>query len=430
MYPVTSKFLSAVRNTHNATIRAEVRVFGQTVLELYPTSGNVTIDANSSFRRTMTMTIAEETNDIADTVPVYNNYTAVNSATATYTLLNASKATYSLFLELLSYSVNKSSISKYVPVNAYSPLTPFGNEITVWRGVKYDDGTVEEVPLGVFLITKVDVDANEGGTTIKVDGVDRSLRVSRNKPTEAPYYSSGGTAGVTGTEVINLVTALKNLIQTSWADVKFNFIDVDLNINAFVLGIGEDPWVKAVQIANQCGYDLFFDADGVCTLGSIPDSSSMIPMVTYQEGSEAVLLGVSRSISSDNTYNGVHLTATGTSMPIPFMATAWDEDSSSPTYRYGSFGQVPIFLTSNLLSTKAICEASAVRTLYRYIGASEEISWSSITNPAHDVFDVVQVQNTGTQINVVLIIDSLTIPFGANESMSAKARSIKFLPLS
>jgi len=430
MYPVTSKFLNAVRHSHKATIRCEVRAFGQKVLELYPNSGNVTVDASNTFRRTMTMTLTEEGTQFSNTIPVYNTYADVNTLGSNYSWYSSNYGTYASILQILSYSIISSSVPTYVPTNAYSPLTPFGNEITVWRGIEYDDGTIEEVSLGVFLITSVEVDSNDNGVTVKVDGVDRSLRISRNKFTDAPYYSSGGTAGSTGTEIINLVTALTNLIQSRWADVKLNFTPIDLNINAFTIGIGEDPWTKAVEIANACGYDLYFDADGVCTLNAIPDASTMIPMVTYQEGSEAVLLSVSRKISSDNTYNGVHLTATGTAMPEPFMATAWDEDSSSPTYRYGSFGQVPIFLTSNLLTTQAICNATAVRSLYRYIGANEEITWTSITNPAHDVFDVVQVQNTGAQVNVVLIIDSLNIPFGANESMSAKARSIKFLPLS
>ena len=433
MYPVSQKFLTAIRKSHNVTFRAEVQANGRKILDLYPDSGSVNVVADANVRRTMQMTLADTFSTISETLPVYNTYTQVNSLVSTYSGYAGAYANYSLLIQILSYTVSTQSKSLYVPTNAYSALTPYGNEIKIWRGIQYSDGTKEEIPLGVFLITTVEVDASDSGTTIKIEGVDRSLRVSRNKPTDSVYYSAGGSPGPTGLEVLELNKALSDLIKDRWADVKLNFSATEssnLLINAFTIGIGEDPWAKAMEIAMSCGYDLYFDADGVCCLNTIPDSSTSLPQVSYLEGNDAVLMSVNRKITSDDTYNGVHMTATGTAMLEPFMATAWDNDSSSPTYRYGGFGQVPVFLTSNLLSTQAIAKASAVRNLYRYIGSAEEISWTSITNPAHDVWDVVQIVNKATQLNVTLIIDSLVIPFGAGETMSAKARSIRFLPVS
>jgi len=430
MYPVTSKFLSAVRQSHEITFRAEVRSNGYKVLDLYPNSGSVNIDGGNTFRRTMNLTIADSTQQEILLNSVYQNYSYYNTTYSTYSALNSALSSYSKLLVVISYTQSVSFNSPYVPKNAYSALTPYGNEIWIWRGVKYPDNTIEEVPLGVFVITSVEIDDSGSGVTIKVSGVDRAIKLMRNKPTDSAYSSGYSTISSLGVTTIGLNVALTALLQTFYPSIELNLTPVYLLINSFVLQIGDDPWAKAVEIANSVGYDLYFDAEGVCTLDVFPDVSGAVADIEYLENNEAVLLNVNRKISSDSTYNGVHVTATGTNMLEPFIATAWDEDSSSPTYRYGGFGQVPVFISSNQITGQAVANNTAQRLLSRYIGSAEEISWTSIVNPAMDVYDVVQLVNTGTAINTTLIVDNLTIPFGASETMSAKARAIRFLPVS
>lgn len=416
MYAVTPEFLQAIRYTHNSSIRVEVRSGNRTVLVLYPNNGNVTVDSKNLARRTINLSLADSsTRNTVVRVPIYNSYSDVAESYVDYATIDSFVSAYPVLKFISRYDVDLPP-AEFVPETGFSPLSPFGNEIHVWRGVTYDDGSVEEVPLGVFIITNVEISDNDQGVVINVNGVDRSLKISRNRWT-SPYVAPAG----------NLITVLTNILVDRFTDIELNLPDVDLQINQLVFQTGTDPWAGAVSVAEKSGYDLYFDAEGVCTMQAFPDPSTATPSTYYIENEEAMLLGVNRRLTTEYTYNGVILTAEGTAMLEPYRAEAWDDDVNSPTYRYGPFGEVPIFLTSTLLTSPEIAQSSAQKLLGRYTGAAEEISWSQIVNPAHDVYDIVQVQNSGTRINVVLIIDSMTIPLSPTESMSAKARSVRFL---
>ena len=416
MYPVTPEFLQAIRYSHNATTRVEVRSGGRTVLIIYPNSGTVTVDSRNLARRTVSLSLSDDsTRNTLVRVPVYNTYGDVASDYVDYSSLDAFASAYPEIKFISRYDVDLPP-AEFVPETGFSPLSPFGNELHIWRGITYDDGSVEDVPLGVFIITNVEVSDNDQGVVINVNGVDRSLKVARNRWT-APYVATAG----------NIVDVIETILIDRFTDIEIDFPDVDLQINQLVFQTGADPWAGVVSVAEKSGYDLYFDAEGVCTLQAFPDPSTATPSTFYLENEEAMLLGINRRITTEYTYNGVILTAEGTAMLEPYRAEAWDDDVNSPTYRYGPFGEVPIFLTSTLLTSLEVAQSSAQKLLGRYTGAAEEISWSQIVNPAHDVYDIVQVQNSGARINVVLIIDSMSIPLSPTESMSAKARAVRFL---
>jgi len=416
MYAVTPEFLKEIRNTHNVSTRVEVRSEDRTILTLYPINGAVTVDSRNLARRTVSLSIADDsTRNTFSSVPVYNTYADVKASFLTYTVLKSSNSAYAVLRFISRYDTILPP-ADYVPETGTSALTPYGNELHIWRGVTYDDGTVEEVPLGVFIITNVEVSDTDQGIVINLNGVDRSLKITRNRWT-APYVATAG----------NLVTVLSNILIDRHVDIQLDLPPVDLEINQLVFQTGTDPWAGVVSVAEKSGYDLYFNATGVCTLQPFPDPSTATPATIYAENKEAMLLGINRRISTEYTYNGVILSAEGTAMLEPYRAEAWDDDPNSPTYRYGNFGQVPIFLTSTLLTSLAIAQSSAQKILGRYTGASEEISWSQVVNPAHDVYDIIQVENSGARVNVILIIDSMSIPLSPTDSMSAKARAVRFL---
>jgi len=66
--------------------------------------------------------------------------------------------------------------------------------------------------------------------------------------------------------------------------------------------------------------------------------------VTFAEGTDGVLLSLKRSANAATTYNGVIATGEGTSAEDRGAGEAWDEEPTSPTYRYGEYGQVPRLL--------------------------------------------------------------------------------------
>jgi len=81
-----------------------------------------------------------------------------------------------------------------VPTNNRSAvLLPYNREVKIYRGVQYQDGTEELVPLGVFQLTTVEVSDSPQGVKIAVQGSDRSLRVAKAKFTNHSFYIDDAT---------------------------------------------------------------------------------------------------------------------------------------------------------------------------------------------------------------------------------------------
>jgi hypothetical protein len=369
MYPSSGAFKSYLRQNHIVISKAEVWTVDQKLATLDIANGSVNIKAKSAIRRTCEITL-----------------TTTRSG------------------------------NSLIPDNDFSLLTPFGNELRLFRGIQFDDGSVEYVPLGVFVIIDVIIKDSNDGVQISITGDDRSLIIARNKWTE-PYQLVNGP----------LEDSLEALLRDRYPDVEASFTETNVTINQVVLGTesNNDPWKDAVEIAELVGYDLFFDANGVAQLVPFPTLDGSTVVASFKENEETIITELTRSISTRETYNGVIYIVEGSEVPVPIRVEVWDEDTTSPTFRFGKFGEVPIFVNTNLLRTEAEAITAASSLLNLYIGAQEQISWTSLVDPTLDVQDVVYVKTNGAKVDRVVILDSLTIPLSPESSMSAVARTVR-----
>lgn len=369
MYSATAAFRAAIVNSHTVIAKAEVWSSDQKLSTLKIENGSVTVSAKNATRRICEVTLS--TSRAAD---------------------------------------------NDVPDNDYDLLTPFGNELRLYRGIQYSDGTQEYIPLGVFVITDVAINDRADGVAIKVMGEDRSIIVSRSKWLE-PYQMVSGT----------LETSITALLQSRYSDVQVSFPTTGITIGQVILGADKanDPWKDAVQICELVGYDLYFDVTGVVTMKPFPTLDGAVVVATYEEGNGTTITELDRTISTKETFNGVVYTVSGTQVTTPIKVTVWDEDSTSPTYRYGKFGQVPIFISSNLVQTTDAATTAATNLLYTYIGSQETINWNSLVDPTLDVQDVVYVKSVGAKVNRLVIIDALTVPLSPDAQMKADARIVR-----
>lgn len=379
MWPVTDTFKAAIRQSHKVQTRVEVFVEGSFVSLMYPNDGSVNVDARRSVRRTLSLSLVDSDR----------------------TLTPGQGATSGL-------------------------LTPYGTELAVYRGIAYEDGTTELVPLGVFVVTQVEVTEDADGESISVQASDRSIRISRNKFLD-PYQISSGTS---------LESGLGQLLRDRWVDVDTDFPVTGVTLPKVVIDAqsGNDPWAAAVSIAEAFGYDLAFSPDGIARLEVIPDPIADDPDEVYQDGTEAVLTSLTRTFDSSRSYNGVVVSSQGTTNTVPVRAIAWDENPNSVTYRYGAFGEVPFFYESSLITTSEQATQTALALLRKATGVAEAVSWGQIVNPAHDVLDIVRIKRSParsdeggeavtTPLDLVLLIDRLDVPLGPEGVMTAVART-------
>ena len=371
MYPASGEFKTAILSDHIVVSKAEVWNQDSKLTDLNIDSGKVTVSVNSGVRRTCDVTL-----------------------------------------------VTDRTSSNLVPDNGFDTLAPFGNELKLYRGVKFTDGSTEYVPLGVFVMTDVTISDTNDGVSMMIRGEDRSLFISRAKWTE-PYQMVSGT----------LEASLTAMLENRWADVETSFTTTNVTVNQVVFGTenSQDPWQDAVYLAELVGYDLYFDVLGVATLRPFPSLDAATVVAKYHEGEQTLITSLDRSMSSKETYNGVIYTIEGSQVDTPIRVEIWDEDTTSPTYRYGVFGDAPTFITSNVLSTEAEAIKAATSLLNTYRGAQENINWDSIVDPTLDVNDVVYVKTNGSKTDRLVIVDELDIPLSPLASMAAKARTVRLV---
>lgn len=451
MYGTTTEFKELVRTSHQVITRAEVWQGDNKLATLEPLDGSTEDDSRRAVRRTASVRLFSPRPTKVET-PVYANYGDLGGAYANYTQLGTIYSSYGSVFLIISTQTTYAD-DGIVPDDAFDILAPFGNELRLWRGIRvettealtYSDiaedyatytdidtlidtyGALvaatevvvqdEMVPLGVFLITKVDIEETAGGVNLSVEGQDRSLKISRNRWTDT-YTVPKGT---------NVVTAITNLLQNRWDDIQISFGSSDETVGKSVFGTetDNDPWQDARKLAESAGLDLYFDGDGIARLEPVPTYQEATPVETYLENEEAMILNAKRSLVTDQTYNGVIAFGMNSGGDQVYRQEVWDEDPESPTYRYGKFGSVPRFFSSPMIQSNASALKAANSILNRSKGAQESISWTQIADPSLEAGDLIQFQNTATKVDHLLIIDRMTIPLQPSAAMSCIARTIK-----
>lgn len=362
MYQVSDAFKAALLKSHTVVVKAELWTPTVKIQDLKLEKSDVTIDRTAKVRRTCSVTLSDEA---------------------------------------------------MVPFDASAPMWPAGNEIRLFRGIRLATGD-ELAPLGVFRISKPQMDDN-GVVSMKVSGYDRSKTVSRAR-FDKPYVVVAGT---------RYDTAIKTLIQSrvSWMTAAhFNFAPISTTTPLLVFDAQKDPWDCALEMAENVGCELYFDADGICVLTPVVDPASITTSATYIEGQNNTLVKTSRSIDDENAYNGFIVNGESSANAAPIYSEKWDDDPASPTYYLGPYGKMPMFYTSNMITTQAQADAYALSMYYKNKGFAELVEFSAIPHAALDAGDVVQVTRLRSGINITGTVESIKISQDINSDMSVSMR--------
>lgn len=384
MYPVTDKFKAALRTNHTVTARADFYRQGTWVSTVPILSGQVQEDKSATVRRRATLAFSPASQELI--LPTQDNFTV-------------------------------------------SPLWPIGHEVHVWSGIRFDDGTLEEVPLGVFRLSKPQLVNSGSDFQIQVDAYDNSRTVSRNKFTDV-YSIVAGT---------DFATAIKKLIQNrmpTLADSDFLFMKTDgtdggsfYTTPTLIFVAEDDPWEKALEMAKSVGAELFFDGAGKCVLRAEPDPLYTPSVFDYVAGVEATFDSLTRTLDDETAYNGVQVVGQNNdNVTLVPRGVAWDVNPASPTYydpaRPGAslYGPVPTFVKSDYVTSDLQGKGMAEGMLLSVIGILESVEFTGIANPAHEGSDVIRAYDPKTGVDGNYLLDSLSLGLGETPGMSGTTR--------
>lgn len=297
-------------------------------------------------------------------------------------------------------------------------LTPFGTEVRLYRGVRYDDGTEEVLALGVFRVSRSQFSESTGnaGVRINLDLFDRSRTVARDKFTSV-YTVPQGT---------NVVNAIKLILGRTFQDIEYDCISSPLATSApMVFDTSDDPWQACIDLAVSIGCEIYFDVTGRVVLAPPTDIDALPnPDFRYVEGPSSTMTDLSREFTDEPGFNGFIVTgeSVGDEKP-PVRAEAWDNEPSSPTYRLGPYGEVPNFVTDSNVKTVADAQKMADSLLKGSIGFASQLSVSSWTNPALEAGDVVEVVRSKMGVSGLYAVDAFSVPLGKDGMQSLKLRT-------
>lgn len=289
-------------------------------------------------------------------------------------------------------------------------LTPYGTELRAYRGIRYSDDPedYEACSLGVFRLSRSSItDNNAGSPTIQLEAFDLSRTISRDK-FKVPYVIAAGT---------NAMDALKDLAKQTFADVQFNAVTSSVaTVAPLLFEAGGDPWEAMNGLARSMGCEMYFDVEGRLTVAPPNDINALpSPDFTYIEGQNCTMLDLSREYSDEGVFNGIIVTgeSIGDQLP-PVRGEFWDENPTSPTYRYGPYGEVPGFITDNLAKTADQCTAIAKSQLSLILGAASKLSITGIVNPSYESGDIVQVVREKSKVDGLYAVDAFSVPLRSN----------------
>lgn len=363
--------LELLRTTHTAISRCVLITPEGVEYDLPVVGGSVTVDARRSVRRSMSL----ETLDLDGTL------------TAT---------------------------------GYYAPLNPFGAELQAYRGVMLPDNLGKvEVLLGTFRVTAVDLRIGaDGALRVSVSGEDRAYYVSRMRYSRALEVPNGTRISDPSTSAPGVMQRILDNLS-GLASFPRSLPTLTSNLGSykwFGSDPEEDPWFALMQLAQCVGYEVYFTNEGTIT-ASLPPGLTGDPTWEYLQDENNVVLGLSRSLSAENIYNGVQLQSQSGSA---VSGEAYDEDPNSPTSARPPFGKRPIRFDNPYLRTVAQARSAASRLLPLYVG--QPIRWEQVPNPAMDVRDRVRIVESRLGLDVTAIVDAFTIPLDPGGTMTVEGR--------
>lgn len=313
------------------------------------------------------------------------------------------------------------SLDDFVPVAKGDLLHPAsGNELRIYRGIQFDDGTQEMCPLGVFRMTTPKVEDKNGEINITLNGQDRSSWVDRIF-WQKVYQISAGT---------DLATALQAAINNRVGGLNYNMTPTT-DVTGIVtwgknIAANNNPWKDFTKLATAFGYSLFFGLSGEVVMVPSIDPTNAPVVAQFVEGAGCVMLTASSSLDETKERNACIVLAKGKGKgTVPAQAIAYDNDPSSPTYWFGDWGQSPYVYETHEFPVPgqshgdAVAKAQAVAN-YQYQlvrRAFESVSVTTLPYAALDIGDCVNIVRSAIGIGGEYTISTLNIPLEVTSPM-------------
>ena len=294
----------------------------------------------------------------------------------------------------------------------FGSLFYFGSLIRLDRGLYLDEGTIEWVTLGHFLIGRPSIEVTPAGSTLSVQGEDRAKLLVRSRFTLPTTYAAGARIGA----------IMQTEAQTAgMGATRYRLDDLGKTLTRARTFEEDESRIDAlVALARDYGFELFVDADGYLTLATPPDPLTAPIAWNYTSSADAIHLGVTRELTDDRLYNHVVVTGESADPAIaPVRGEALDTNPASPAYVNGPLGDRLYRYTSAMITTTAQAQQVAAQMLREVALVEEAIDLPQVVNPALEPGDAVTVSERVSATEGRFLIDEVQTPLGLGQQQLA-----------
>lgn len=294
------------------------------------------------------------------------------------------------------------------PTDPNDLLAPFGNELRVFMGVAFADGSTPYV-WQVFQ-GKIDT-VSQDAFGCSVTAMDRAAEVI-----------DVGFVSPQNSQPSNTVSQeFERLVAEALPDATFGTSDV---FSGFVrpLTWEFDRGAALDELATSVGAVWYPLANGAFVFRRYPwavDTPSVLTMTDLQGGT---VLEWSASRSRSSIFNLITVTGERLNGDAPVFATAQDDVPGSPTSVLGSFGVRSRLERLQSPSTPGGALSSAEALLRTYVTSTEVWSLQVVPDAALELGDVVQLLVNGR--DVTQVVTDIGLPLGVDASMTVSTRSL------
>jgi hypothetical protein len=305
-----------------------------------------------------------------------------------------------------------------------SVLVPDGAEIVIRSGMRYPEGNVELVDMGVFLIESASGSEAAGNVTT-IQFYDRARLVEQN-PELLPQDLGGESALVAIEDIILDAAPFHPGSSVEWGFSANGLTDLVLP-HGTVLDGGR--WQMVMHLAEALGADVFFnragDAVAVPIPGAAPDLTEQDAAWIIDAGANGILTDARRGISRTDTYNAVLARGSADGdRPQPF-AFVTDDNPLSRTFYGGPFGKKALEIANEAWTTDEQCEGAGLAKLRDVTGLQRTMDFSAIGNAAMDPGDILLVIGLD-RIKEIWMLDGYTYNF-ETAHLSGDARAVQYI---
>lgn len=297
--------------------------------------------------------------------------------------------------------------------------------IRVWRGVRFEGGDEELVPIGTFMVDKSETLVERGMSTVVIAGSDLWKKFSKSQFGSPRKFNEGtlintiieDLADEAGVTQINL-DPLEERSSTG-KTVQRDFV--------FEADITRGDALK--KICDDYGIEIYFDPMGVLVTRDFRRPFQRPTIWRYSDEDDLAFF-IRSVVNDDRLYNHVIVTGTAKAQDggTIYRAELKNTDSSSPT-NINKIGDRVFRYESPLLGSQEAVDQSASTIYYKHFLLSQTVALEAICNPAIEGNDVIKIQEGSfSGLNDRFLISTFSVPLVTSKQKITVKRVIDVAP--